>query len=133
MSFSHISECEEEDGSPPLSSAKDALRAETGRTLLHCTADDDVRAIAAALALCFFLWTLKVGLILWYITANKVSPWFRNPPGYSPIAANVKMMLGDAAGGGFGNFGANTTVEGAVANGTMFYGMPDKEIGRAHV
>src|SRR5689334_6516745 len=73
MSFSHISEWEE-DGSPPLSSAKDALRAETGRTLLHCTADDDVRAIAAALALCFFLWTLKVGLILWYITAKKINP-----------------------------------------------------------
>ena len=64
--------------------------------------------------------------LLWYITANKVSPWFRNPAGYSPVAANVKMMLGDAAGGGFGNFGANTTVDGAVANGTMFCGTPDK-------
>jgi alkanesulfonate monooxygenase SsuD/methylene tetrahydromethanopterin reductase-like flavin-dependent oxidoreductase (luciferase family) len=64
--------------------------------------------------------------LLWYITANKVSPWFRNPPGYSPIAANVKMMLGDAAGGGFGNFGGNMNVDSAVANGTMFYGTPDK-------
>ena len=41
--------------------------------------------------------------LLWYITANKVSPWFRNPPGYSAVAANVQMMLGDAAGGGFGS------------------------------
>jgi len=64
--------------------------------------------------------------LLWYITANKVSPWFRNPPGYSPIAANVQMMMGDAAGGGFGNFGQNTNVDAAVANGTMFYGTPDR-------
>lgn len=64
--------------------------------------------------------------LLWYITANKVSPWFRNPPGYSPIAANVQMMLGDAAGGGFGNFGQNTSVDQAVANGTMFFGTPDR-------
>lgn len=64
--------------------------------------------------------------LLWYVTANKVSPWFRNPPGYSPIAANVQMMLGDAAGGGFGNFGGNLTVDAAAANGTMFYGTPDK-------
>lgn len=64
--------------------------------------------------------------LLWYITANKVSPWFRNPPGYSPVAANVQTMLGDAAGGGFGNFGVNTNVNSAVANGTMFYGTPDR-------
>ena len=64
--------------------------------------------------------------LLWYITANKVSPWFRNPPGYSPVAANVQTMLGDAAGGGFGNFGVNTNVDSAVANGTMFYGTPDR-------
>jgi alkanesulfonate monooxygenase SsuD/methylene tetrahydromethanopterin reductase-like flavin-dependent oxidoreductase (luciferase family) len=64
--------------------------------------------------------------LLWYITANKVSPWFRNPPGYSPVAANVQMMLGDAAGGGFGNFGQNTSVDSAVANGTMFFGTPDR-------
>ena len=64
--------------------------------------------------------------LLWYVTANKVSPWFRNPPGYSPVAANVTMMLGDAAGGGFGNFGGNMNIDSAVANGTMFYGTPDK-------
>lgn len=64
--------------------------------------------------------------LLWYITGNKVAPWFRNPPGYSPVAANVKMMLGDAAGGGFGNFGANTSVDAAIANGTMFCGTPDR-------
>ncbi len=64
--------------------------------------------------------------LLWYVTANKVSPWFRNPPGYSPVAANVQMMLGDAAGGGFGNFGTNASVDAAAANGTMFFGTPDK-------
>jgi alkanesulfonate monooxygenase SsuD/methylene tetrahydromethanopterin reductase-like flavin-dependent oxidoreductase (luciferase family) len=64
--------------------------------------------------------------LLWYVTANKVSPWFRNPPGYSPVAANVQMMLGDAAGGGFGNFGTNATVDAAVTNGTMFFGTPDR-------
>ncbi len=66
--------------------------------------------------------------LLWYITANKVPPWLRNPPGYMSVAANVQMMLGDAAGGGFGssNIGRPVSPEIAVANGMMFYGTPDQ-------
>src|SRR5438876_6661199 len=37
-------------------------------------ADDDVRAIAAALALCAFLWALKIVLVCWYVAAKGISP-----------------------------------------------------------
>src|SRR5437660_2525721 len=35
---------------------------------------DDVRAIAAALALCLFLWGLKLYLIGWYVFAKGIHP-----------------------------------------------------------
>ena len=41
-------------------------------------------------------------------------------------ASASRMPEGDAAGGGFGNFGGNMTIDSAVTNGTMFYGTPDQ-------
>src|SRR5438132_5473483 len=35
---------------------------------------DDVRAVAAALALCFFLWGLKLYLVGWYVFAKGIHP-----------------------------------------------------------
>src|SRR5256885_3589921 len=37
-------------------------------------ADDGLRAIAAALSLCAFLWLLKTLLICWYVLAKKINP-----------------------------------------------------------
>jgi hypothetical protein len=88
MSFSHIGEWEEEGppGSPAVPQAPDAADAAGAgttaapnasafrRTLLHASSDDNVRAIGAALALCFFLWALKVGLIVWYILVKRINP-----------------------------------------------------------
>src|SRR5436189_5937450 len=36
--------------------------------------DDNIRAVAAALALCAFLWALKAYLIIWYLAVKRINP-----------------------------------------------------------
>ncbi len=62
--------------------------------------------------------------LLWYITANKVSPQFSNPPGYIAAAANVAMMRGAVH--PLGLFARNPTVDNAIAQGLMMAGTPDQ-------
>jgi alkanesulfonate monooxygenase SsuD/methylene tetrahydromethanopterin reductase-like flavin-dependent oxidoreductase (luciferase family) len=62
--------------------------------------------------------------LLWYITSNKVSPQFANPPGYVPVAANLKILRG--AENPLSAFRKNATVDGAIAGGLMFAGTPDQ-------
>jgi alkanesulfonate monooxygenase SsuD/methylene tetrahydromethanopterin reductase-like flavin-dependent oxidoreductase (luciferase family) len=62
--------------------------------------------------------------LLWYVRANKVPPYFRNPPGYVPVAANVKMLRG--AEHPLSAFAKGATVESAIAGGFMFAGTPDQ-------
>jgi alkanesulfonate monooxygenase SsuD/methylene tetrahydromethanopterin reductase-like flavin-dependent oxidoreductase (luciferase family) len=63
--------------------------------------------------------------LLWYITSNKVPPHFANPPGYVPVAMNVKLARG--AQNVVSMFGTKQgTVDGALEAGTMFAGTPDQ-------
>jgi alkanesulfonate monooxygenase SsuD/methylene tetrahydromethanopterin reductase-like flavin-dependent oxidoreductase (luciferase family) len=62
--------------------------------------------------------------LLWYITSNKVSPHFANPPGYVPIEANLRMLRGGVH--PLSAFRSNATVEAAIAAGIMFAGTPDQ-------
>jgi alkanesulfonate monooxygenase SsuD/methylene tetrahydromethanopterin reductase-like flavin-dependent oxidoreductase (luciferase family) len=62
--------------------------------------------------------------LLWYVRANKVPSEFSNPPGYVPVAANVKMMRG--AEHPLSAFARGATVESAIAGGFMFAGTPDQ-------
>jgi alkanesulfonate monooxygenase SsuD/methylene tetrahydromethanopterin reductase-like flavin-dependent oxidoreductase (luciferase family) len=63
--------------------------------------------------------------LLWYVTSNKVPPHISNPPGYVPVAGQVKMLRGAPVDqhAGVRN---NATVEKAVEMGIMFAGTPDQ-------
>jgi alkanesulfonate monooxygenase SsuD/methylene tetrahydromethanopterin reductase-like flavin-dependent oxidoreductase (luciferase family) len=61
--------------------------------------------------------------IMWYLHANKIAPQFRNPPGYAPVAANVRLMRG-------GQIRPRNTVNDASAEelidrGVVFAGNPE--------
>ncbi len=63
--------------------------------------------------------------LLWYVTANKVPPHFSNPPGYVPVAMNVRLARG--AQNVVSMYGSKQgTVDGAIEAGTMFAGTPDQ-------
>ena len=62
--------------------------------------------------------------LLWYVTANKVSPQFANPPGYVNASAVVQMMRG--ASHPLSAFKANASVDKAIESGIMFAGTPDQ-------
>ncbi len=61
--------------------------------------------------------------IMWYLHANKIASQFRNPPGYAPVAANVRLMRG-------GQIRPRNTVNEAtpeelIERGVVFAGNPD--------
>jgi alkanesulfonate monooxygenase SsuD/methylene tetrahydromethanopterin reductase-like flavin-dependent oxidoreductase (luciferase family) len=62
--------------------------------------------------------------LLWYVRSNKVPPYFSNPPGYVPVAANVKMLRG--AEHPLSAFAKAANFDSAVAGGFMFAGTPDQ-------
>jgi alkanesulfonate monooxygenase SsuD/methylene tetrahydromethanopterin reductase-like flavin-dependent oxidoreductase (luciferase family) len=63
--------------------------------------------------------------LLWYIQANKVPLHFSNPPGYVPVAMNVKLARRSDDFVSF--YGAKlATVEGAIEAGIMFAGTPNQ-------
>src|SRR4051794_40446324 len=56
---------------PPVTPlARESARATPARG----AADDNVRAIAAALALCAFLWALRAYLVVWYLAVKRTNP-----------------------------------------------------------
>ena len=63
--------------------------------------------------------------LLWYVTSNKVPPHFSNPPGYVPVAGQVKMLRGAPVDQHAG-IRASATVEKAIEAGIMFAGTPDQ-------
>jgi alkanesulfonate monooxygenase SsuD/methylene tetrahydromethanopterin reductase-like flavin-dependent oxidoreductase (luciferase family) len=63
--------------------------------------------------------------LLWYMTANKVSPQFQYPPGYMPVPAMASVMRGTALDQHAANRG-NATVDKAIEAGLMFAGTPDQ-------
>jgi alkanesulfonate monooxygenase SsuD/methylene tetrahydromethanopterin reductase-like flavin-dependent oxidoreductase (luciferase family) len=62
--------------------------------------------------------------LLWYVKSNKVPPYFANPPGYVPVAANVKMLRG--AEHPLSAFKKGASFDTAIAGGFMFAGTPDQ-------
>ena len=62
--------------------------------------------------------------LLWYVTSNKISPQFVNPPGYVPVPTAVKALRGATAPGS--NFPKAVTVDSAIERGIMFAGTPDQ-------
>jgi alkanesulfonate monooxygenase SsuD/methylene tetrahydromethanopterin reductase-like flavin-dependent oxidoreductase (luciferase family) len=58
--------------------------------------------------------------LMWYMTANKVSPQYRNPPGYSSPAATVAQMRGQSM-----LFDRKAPLEKCIEEGIVFAGNPD--------
>ncbi|HXP94515.1 MAG TPA: LLM class flavin-dependent oxidoreductase [Candidatus Binatia bacterium] len=58
--------------------------------------------------------------LMWYMTANKVPPQYRNPPGYSSLASSVAQMKGGAF-----LFDRNQPIEACIEQGIVFAGNPD--------
>jgi alkanesulfonate monooxygenase SsuD/methylene tetrahydromethanopterin reductase-like flavin-dependent oxidoreductase (luciferase family) len=66
--------------------------------------------------------------LLWYLNANKVPPYFQQPPGYAGLAAEVAMLKGSGSStrGAHANFGRGMNVETAMERGILFCGTPDQ-------
>jgi alkanesulfonate monooxygenase SsuD/methylene tetrahydromethanopterin reductase-like flavin-dependent oxidoreductase (luciferase family) len=66
--------------------------------------------------------------IMWYLQTNKIPPQFRNPPGYSTIATNVRAMRG----GTLPTFRplAEASAEELIERGVIFAGNPDSVYGQ---
>jgi len=58
--------------------------------------------------------------LMWYMTANKVAPQYRNPPGYSSPAATVAQMRGQSM-----LFDRKAPLEKCIEEGIVFAGNPD--------
>lgn len=62
--------------------------------------------------------------LLWYLKANKVPDYYRNPPGYLPVEMGVRIMRGAVA-----QLAAsikNLEVDDAIKSGIMFAGTPNE-------
>jgi alkanesulfonate monooxygenase SsuD/methylene tetrahydromethanopterin reductase-like flavin-dependent oxidoreductase (luciferase family) len=66
--------------------------------------------------------------IMWYLQTNKIPAQFRNPPGYSTIATNVRAMRG----GILPTFRplAEASAEELIERGVIFAGNPDSVYGQ---
>jgi alkanesulfonate monooxygenase SsuD/methylene tetrahydromethanopterin reductase-like flavin-dependent oxidoreductase (luciferase family) len=70
--------------------------------------------------------------LTWYLKA-KVEPQLRNPPGYSPVAANVAAMRGGADTRSRTNDGLRaTSLEEQREHGVVIYGTPDQVAAQIH-
>jgi alkanesulfonate monooxygenase SsuD/methylene tetrahydromethanopterin reductase-like flavin-dependent oxidoreductase (luciferase family) len=58
--------------------------------------------------------------LMWYMTANKVPPQYRNPPGYASPASSVAQMRG-----GKFLFDRDSPLETCIEQGIVFAGNPD--------
>jgi alkanesulfonate monooxygenase SsuD/methylene tetrahydromethanopterin reductase-like flavin-dependent oxidoreductase (luciferase family) len=62
--------------------------------------------------------------LLWYLRSNKVPDHYKNPPGYVPVEASVKILRGGLPQLATSN--KHLDVESAVKAGIMFAGTPDE-------
>jgi alkanesulfonate monooxygenase SsuD/methylene tetrahydromethanopterin reductase-like flavin-dependent oxidoreductase (luciferase family) len=62
--------------------------------------------------------------LLWYLKANKVPDYYRNPPGYLPVEMGVKIMRGALP--QLAVSMKDMGVDDAVKSGIMFAGTPDE-------
>ena len=58
--------------------------------------------------------------LMWYLNANKVSPQFKNPPGYSSVATSMALMRGASTA-----FDRSSPLEKCIEQGIVFAGSPD--------
>jgi alkanesulfonate monooxygenase SsuD/methylene tetrahydromethanopterin reductase-like flavin-dependent oxidoreductase (luciferase family) len=58
--------------------------------------------------------------LMWYMTANKVPPQFRNPPGYNSLESSVRQLRGDPF-----IFNRDAPIETCIEQGIVFAGNPD--------
>jgi alkanesulfonate monooxygenase SsuD/methylene tetrahydromethanopterin reductase-like flavin-dependent oxidoreductase (luciferase family) len=68
--------------------------------------------------------------LLWYLTANKVAPQFKNPPGYASLKTAAALLRGAPTA-----FDRSSTLEQLIETGIVFAGSPDtvyKQIARHH-
>jgi alkanesulfonate monooxygenase SsuD/methylene tetrahydromethanopterin reductase-like flavin-dependent oxidoreductase (luciferase family) len=68
--------------------------------------------------------------LLWYLSANKVPPQFKNPPGYASLKTAAALLRGAATA-----FDRSSTLEQLMETGIVFAGNPDtvyRQIARHH-
>jgi alkanesulfonate monooxygenase SsuD/methylene tetrahydromethanopterin reductase-like flavin-dependent oxidoreductase (luciferase family) len=68
--------------------------------------------------------------LMWYLTANKVAPQWKNPPGYASIKTAAALLRGASTA-----FDRSSTLEQSIEAGIVFAGNPDtvyKQIARHH-
>ena len=58
--------------------------------------------------------------LMWYLNSNKVSPQFKNPPGYSSVATSVALMRGAST-----SFDRSSPIETCIEQGIVFAGNPE--------
>lgn len=58
--------------------------------------------------------------LMWYLNANKVSPQFKNPPGYSSVSTSMALMRGASTA-----FDRSSPLESCIEQGIVFAGSPD--------
>ena len=66
--------------------------------------------------------------LMWYLTANKVAPQWKNPPGYASLKVAATLLRGASTA-----FDRSSTLEQSIESGIVFAGNPDtvyKQIAR---
>ncbi len=58
--------------------------------------------------------------LMWYLTANKVPPQFRNPPGYASLETTAQLLKGASTA-----FDRSSPLEKCIEQGIVFGGNPD--------
>jgi alkanesulfonate monooxygenase SsuD/methylene tetrahydromethanopterin reductase-like flavin-dependent oxidoreductase (luciferase family) len=68
--------------------------------------------------------------LMWYLSANKVAPQFKNPPGYASIKTAVNLLRGASTA-----FDRKSSLEQCIEMGMVFAGSPDsvyRQIAKHH-
>ena len=68
--------------------------------------------------------------LLWYLSANKVAPQWKNPPGYASLKAAASLLRGASTA-----FDRSSTLEQLIETGIVFAGNPDtvyRQIAKHH-
>ena len=58
--------------------------------------------------------------LMWYLTANKVAPQWKNPPGYASLKVAAALLRGASTA-----FDRSSTLEQSIEAGIVFAGNPD--------
>jgi alkanesulfonate monooxygenase SsuD/methylene tetrahydromethanopterin reductase-like flavin-dependent oxidoreductase (luciferase family) len=57
---------------------------------------------------------------MWYLTSNKVTPQFKNPPGYVPTSVSMQLLRGGSTA-----FDRSSPLDACIEQGIVFAGNPD--------